>query len=392
MCVIICRDPGIEIPFSKLESASYVNPDGWGIVIADRGKLEYRHDLKCDPIEIAKALEDAKDHQVLLHLRFNTKGATNLENCHPFKLDVPGLDIAFAHNGTLYRWGPTDKETFSDSYKFNRDYLSPLVARCGAFVGNDKVLEDQFLISALEDAAGSNSKFALINGDGLTLIINHEEGHEFEGWWASNTYSFQRNHRETTGTSSTYYGSGVYSSSAYAYGGMGSSQSWNDGDWQEIITQAETHDPQDNAPFEGGKKITAQTSMFSDADQDLKVPDLQKWDKTEEEEEAEFELQQQCEQIGSVIDHCMNTRLNDKLIEHLLQRKTKSFCELASIDNLLEVTKLDPEDLLELVSFYPEAASVLLKDLLFELYLKHSVKAQNALGVVGDSGIIARAG
>lgn len=360
MCVIIVRDPGITIPFSKLESAAIVNPDGWGIAVADRGKLSYHHSMEANPEHIAKALEDAQNHTVLLHLRFNTKGDTILANCHPFAARVDGLDVAFAHNGTLYKYSPDKDESASDSYKFNEEFLSPALARVAAFTGNDNVLTDQFLADLLENQAGSNSKFALLDGNGKTLIINHKEGKEFEGWWSSNEYSFQRNHRSSN---YSYYGSSMGSTTSYdnaydngsAYGAVR-----QDGDWQSTLEELDER---------AGITQTTETSP-------------NRFEPTEEEEEAQYETQEQCQMVGSVVEATKNPKLNKKLIDHLLARKTKSFIEMAGLDSLMEVTKLDPEDIGELVTFYPEASARLIQDLLWELYLKQSIAARNAAGTV----------
>ena len=58
------------------------------------------------------------------------------------------------------------------------------------------------------------------------------------------------------------------------------------------------------------------------------------------------------------------------LIKKLLESKRQTFCQITGIDHLREMTRFDPEDINELVNFYPEVVTVLLQDLLFELYLR----------------------
>src|ERR1700751_2562549 len=60
-----------------------------------------------DPEELYKLLERDIEYERILHVRHNTAGATNLENCHPFNVyydEANKRNIVFMHNGTMYEF------------------------------------------------------------------------------------------------------------------------------------------------------------------------------------------------------------------------------------------------------------------------------------------------
>lgn len=200
MCVIIYRKPGITIPHEKLVSACHVNADGMGLLAFDRGKLELRKYFNPkgnDPDTLAKFLEDTKDLHVYAHLRYRTKGATDKENVHPFgvlKTKKHGMDLQFMHNGTLSDYGT---DAACDSKDFARKLLTPLCEKLMAAVGPENITNDSTLLTILEKYAGKGSVFLLTDSFGNHQIVNYDVGKEFDGWWASNEYSFNRYHRSS---------------------------------------------------------------------------------------------------------------------------------------------------------------------------------------------------
>ncbi len=345
MCVIILRNPGVSIPFEKVRSACIVNPDGWGLAVADRGKLEITKGLsdKTDPEVIFKHLEDAKNQSIMLHLRYVTAGARTLDNCHPWLFlehKTHGIDAAFCHNGTLYTWKEHNSDR-PDSWWINEKLVKPLYERVHAFAG-ENFLRDEFAQELLEQTAGSNSLFGLIDGNGLQLAVNHTKGTEFEGWWASNEYSFDAKHREpdppTTPDKDPWEDCEKY---YLSYGPSESTPRCNTNF---------TVPPNDNEP------VDALITMDEDEMADME------------------ELLEQGEKIKETLDAMKTKRMNPKLIKDLLKQKRPTFCEICKIDDLREMTRFDPEDLCEMAVFYPEATAVLLKDLLTELYLKNVIE------------------
>lgn len=207
MCVIIHRKPGVTIPYDKLSSACAVNPVGMGIITVDRGKLHLRKyfwDTGNKPDVLAKSLEENIDHDTYVHLRFRTKGNSDSTNVHPFsvlKQKKHGMDLQFMHNGTLSDYGT---EQDCDSKDFVKTLLTPLTERLLATVGPENITNDPIYNAILSKYAGGGSVFLLADNFGNHSIVNRKKGYEFDGWWASNDYSFDRYHREPT----TYYTKG----------------------------------------------------------------------------------------------------------------------------------------------------------------------------------------
>tara|TARA_R110000823_G_scaffold259922_2_gene380926 strand:- start:136 stop:1224 length:1089 start_codon:yes stop_codon:yes gene_type:complete len=200
MCVIIVREPGIIIPESMIESACVVNPDGYGATVINPGEEpdNFRRFSKKgnSPDEVNRILRDNPDKKIFLHLRFNTKGTNNLANCHPFRLTTKkadGLDTYLMHNGTLSGFGNSvESDTRDFSINFARPILKSMIKGHRdklQFISSkatrkfmDKFANWWFVVY---DSQGNWYKKGTQTSDG-----NHD------GWWSSNTYSFNRAHRE----------------------------------------------------------------------------------------------------------------------------------------------------------------------------------------------------
>jgi predicted glutamine amidotransferase len=394
MCVIILRNAGVSIPFEMIKTACHVNPDGWGVAVADRGQLTVQHGLENgkenDPDVVYKVMEDAKDKAILLHLRYITAGKKTLSNCHPFsilKSSQHGTDVVMAHNGTLHSW--KDGDEFSDSYHFANKYAIPLFQRSVLFTGPEKVLHDEFTQLVLKREIGSNSIVTFFDGNASFYTVNHTNGYEHDGWWSSNKYSFESTHRS--------YESGKYGYKSYIW----------DKDKNELVEKDENDDDyyhswptyydyktrnghktqithtQDNtnAPFELDSKDASRTSASSSNSTDspdvFPIPD-------QNELEREASQAEQCAQIKKVLKSMQqHPKISQSLITTLLNQKRTTFCDLVGINSLSEMTRFDITEIEELVGFYPEAASLLILDLLHLLYMKEAVeraKTQRATG------------
>jgi hypothetical protein len=324
MCVIIVRDPGIEIPFAKIESACHVNSDGFGIVIADRGKQEIIKEFNPqgnDPARVARLLEQAKDNPLALHLRFATAGEKSSMNCHPFSTLTQadhGLDVQFMHNGTLSAFTDS-KSVMSDSYHFNEKVVRPLLIRSAAFLGTELCLTDPFVFEVLDKYRGA-SKFVLFDDKGKSLIIGEADGKQFEGWWASNDYSFDRTHREPW--EPTHYKSSYWRGSSGPYGPSSS------------------------------KAVTVYPPAGS---------------KSSPKEESE---NYEAEALSAVFAALKHDGANYVEVEPPQERE--SFVSHCGLDSLEEVCRLEPDDIAEMVENYPEMTKTLIMDLLYELYLRTS--------------------
>ena len=173
MCVIIKREPKIIIPDEKLISACHVNSDGWGYSVVDRGKLETKkfHDPKgTKPEDVIKALKDAEDNLLFLHLRFTTAGKTNTDNCHPFEVfKGDNYEVQFMHNGTLNKFSKGTTDDYSDTYHFTQEILKPLV-RAFYEVDGASVLANPTLKAILDEFQAA-SAFALYDNEGVSNLF-----------------------------------------------------------------------------------------------------------------------------------------------------------------------------------------------------------------------------
>lgn len=214
MCVIIIREPGVTIPMDKLTLACNINKDGHGLAWVNRKRL--RRDISIEPNnpdDIQKKLEGLKDFRVFLHLRHATVGEVNILNAHPFtvlehKLD--GVDLGFMHNGTLYPWSPSyndNPDKISDSRNFAEGLVAPLAMRSRAFVNTSPLRDNFFLQSINRELKHQQSTLLFFDNHGNVQIFNETPWKEFEGWKASNDYSFNENHtRNRPAQNYTYKG------------------------------------------------------------------------------------------------------------------------------------------------------------------------------------------
>jgi predicted glutamine amidotransferase len=203
MCLIIKRDPEFTIPYEKFKSALVVNPDGYGLSYPDNGGLvTLRDPYKADPEKLYRLInEDLFDKDLLIHLRFNTVGETNLRNTHPFPIlerKTDGVDLRMAHNGTLFSYKAKAKNGESDTRVFVREFVRPLFKRMAKAMDPEELLSDTFIKQLLEDKLSASSVLTFLDSNGNSLICNAEGngGKQDEGWYYSNVYSFNKTHRE----------------------------------------------------------------------------------------------------------------------------------------------------------------------------------------------------
>lgn len=202
MCLIIHREPNFVLPYDKFEAAIINNPDGYGLSFPDdKGLSVFRTAETPDPEKLYRLInEELIDRKLMLHLRYTTAGSTVLRNSHPFPVlekKTDGIDLRMAHNGTLHKYKTAAKGDESDTRCFVREFVRPLFKRL--IRGNDpeELLNDQFVKELLEDKLTTASVLTFIDSNGNNLICNGEGngGKQEEGWYYSNSYSFNKNHR-----------------------------------------------------------------------------------------------------------------------------------------------------------------------------------------------------
>lgn len=343
MCVIIKRDPGIVIPEQKIISASHVNPDGWGLSVLDRGKLETRVVFNPNgnrPEEILKALEDAKDQQVYLHLRFSTAGTKSLANCHPFIVHEEGdFKIGFMHNGTISDFSSKDKEK-SDTLLFSEIILKPLL-RAFKEVEGENVLDNDTVKIILEKYRGYNSVFTLYDSNGKDLLLENSSCKKFDGWWASNEYSFNRYHRSREDD--------------YEYGWRGTNATGRSTPISCTVTS--TKKDEEMGKTEGGNGNAAAGSKAN-----LTVVANTNNDKTS----PGFDPN-----LGQALGKTRKLLSTGAVLDRTPPTKRITFLDFAGIDSIQSVTCLDEEELYDLCNEMPLVATALIMDLIYELWDKN---------------------
>jgi hypothetical protein len=220
MCLIIQRPANITLDKEKLGTAIDVNPDGYGIAVADgRGKLiTLRSPDKPDIEDLFSLLHgEFKENSLMLHLRFTTAGKTNLRNAHPFPVleyKEDGVDVRMAHNGTISTYKQKAETDESDSRAFVRMFVRPLFKRLIKGSTTEDIFTDPFIEELLKNRIPGGSVLTFLDGFGNTMVINalgNGGKYEDDGVYLSNTYSFRANHRKSF--TETDYG--------YTYGGYG---------------------------------------------------------------------------------------------------------------------------------------------------------------------------
>lgn len=230
MCIIIERKPDLTIPYDKFEASVLNNPHGYGLTFGENGKLTcIRDPKKPDPEELYRFLqEELKDQHILLHLRWNTAGKTNLRNAHPFSIlerKTHGIDLRMAHNGTIHKYKPGGNSSESDTRSFVREFVRPLFARLVRGYDTAELFSDPFIEKMLSDQIPSSSVLTFLDGEGNSLRVNElgNGGKIEDGVYYSNTYSFNRQHREKGTSVVPFHGSGTKSSTPIqTTGGTGS--------------------------------------------------------------------------------------------------------------------------------------------------------------------------
>lgn len=338
MCVIINRKPGIEIPYEKIASACTVNPDGYGLIFLDRGKMEIKRgydDKGTDPDQIMKLLEDAKDINVVMHLRYTTVGKKNLSNTHPYTVlnnKEHGMDLQFMHNGTVSGADFRDpKGEFSDSHHFNKKVLTPLFERSLCLMDQDQLFNDPLIDIVMKQYAGTTSVFTLVDNNGNVKIVNKDRGKDYDGWWASNEYSFRSNYRSSSGTGSGYYYQGGSSVTPLS-------------EWKgKQDNKAPTTTPAGSALLPATKedqKLLAQSNSLTEA-------------------------------MASIANAEAVSPASVVAPEY-----RKTFCDITGLQSLEQTMCFEQDDVWELVSVYPEAATLLVMDLIYEMYIRQQPKSK----------------
>lgn len=171
MCLAIYKPKGASISAKTMNEAWRANPDGAGFVFAKDNKLHaFKSMNQKEFTSTLKKTLKAVDAPFLIHWRWATHGAKNLNNVHPFFVHK---NLAFIHNGVIN--GMPYHNEISDTRFFNMDILQALKY-------NMKNKAHDKLISSFIGA----SKLAFLNNKGEFNIINESYGTWKNKVWYSN--------------------------------------------------------------------------------------------------------------------------------------------------------------------------------------------------------------
>lgn len=357
MCVIMVKEPGTTIPFDKLEIACDINKHGYGISRVKNKRLVVTRKVseKNDPKELRDLLDPLKDQRVYIHLRHATVGDISIQNSHPFIVmgtKDHGVDLHMMHNGTIWDFKPTEKDDKrSDSLLFMHKVVRPLAERSRAFLGSDKILRDDIFMLSMDKFVPCLSVMVFMDSFGNELIINKKQGKQFDGWWASNDYSFQANHFRSSAYQAPSYGRKTYD--GYAA-------------WEKELD--EDKDPW----FKEVKHETSSVLPFPDF---FKNGDDAVRSATKNYKHQQYQLEQFGHKIrcGSKKENTIMTLLQAGTLESLEVTREK-FIEQCGIENLDQLGNLTVEDLEEYCDNYPHAAAQAIVELLYERHAKKDVK------------------
>jgi len=109
MCSIVILEPGQMLNREHFDNMCYNNWHSYGLVTIVNGRLDIKRCVpesgEIDPQELWDLVEKDLDYQRIIHVRHNTAGKTDLDNCHPFDvLWSKKRQVVFAHNGTMSLW------------------------------------------------------------------------------------------------------------------------------------------------------------------------------------------------------------------------------------------------------------------------------------------------
>lgn len=198
MCIAIVKPAGKWVTKATLQECFRRNPDGAGFAWHDGERVQFMKGFFKFEEFWAEYKEIVKEETLaLIHFRIATKGAKDIDNCHPFALEHGVL----MHNGPCINYSKCsgDKDR-SDTRQFAEDFVYSLTSTQFAAI---KPMIESFI--------GSEKIVALF--DNTDIVICNEQ----QGWWDDGVWYSNQSYKPYTST--------VTHGSAYA-GGHGYSERW----------------------------------------------------------------------------------------------------------------------------------------------------------------------
>ena len=184
MCLIIHKPASLIVPSQDLWASYESNSDAWGVMYVSKGRVHVQKGLG-DVTELSGALAEIGNRQCVIHQRYATHGAKNLDMAHPFEIlnhDKHGRDIWLMHNGVLSDHGRAAPNGKSDTWVLVQLLRHDLLE-------NPDLMLDQKWLAALGKSIGVGNKLVFMDSLGRVSFANKESGNMRYGLWYSNTYS-----------------------------------------------------------------------------------------------------------------------------------------------------------------------------------------------------------
>lgn len=192
MCLLSYCDHDATPNYQGLENATINNPDGfgWAVHLVDRIITGRSMDAAVALETYEQAIKDNPGHASMFHARYTTHGATDLANCHPFRVGG-SKDTVLAHNGIISA-APREKDR-SDT----RWFAEVELPRRGL-----QILDKPNKAAKLERYLGS--KVIVFTTDPTLkygiYILNEQMGEWVDGiWWSNDTYQYVWNYNKGYG-------------------------------------------------------------------------------------------------------------------------------------------------------------------------------------------------
>lgn len=177
MCLIIHQPEGATTPVELLRSAAEYNPDGFGFMGFDRqGRVKVERSGEPGIALASRLASEFAGRNCAFHFRRRTRGSSDEENLHPFKL-ATGLYLM--HNGTAR----VDLRVAgrSDTWHLVNDYLAPFLAH------RRRLIYDRSFRRILDAWLGPDNRLLFLDEqEGRIERLHESEGLHWRGLWLSN--------------------------------------------------------------------------------------------------------------------------------------------------------------------------------------------------------------
>jgi hypothetical protein len=190
MCLIIQASKPQVITNNMMNCAYLNNNDGFGLMYANKGKVQVQKIGKPKSFKaITKVWDSYKDIDtpIGLHFRFNTNGESSKAMSHPFQVlnkEEHSRDVWLMHNGPQLPT-PMIDDNKSDTHQFVKWVLKPQLSN------EPELLYNHDWQEMIADMIGSDKLLFLDSKTEEFTIINEQEGKTTDDMWLSNTYSLQ---------------------------------------------------------------------------------------------------------------------------------------------------------------------------------------------------------